>query len=118
MNQQKYKFTTVNNHVGYNPEKKIFKFYQICHFKHPKTGKYHVRKCIYNENYDLISVTEKTYTISQIKKFFELYKENEYKTYGTYDLQLIDFPSGELISASQSTLLNNNNDNYGYAPFN
>ena len=114
---QKYKFKTIDNHLGYKPEPNMVKFYQVCHFKHPKTGKYHVRKCLFNEQGKLMSVTEKRYTVSQIKKFFELHKDNEYKTYATYDLQLVDYPSQDQLILSQSSLLNNNHNNYDYAPF-
>lgn len=114
---QKFVFKTTDNHLGYKPENKIIKFYQICHFKHPKTNKYHLRKCIYNGSGVLISTIEKKYTVDQIKKFFELHKDNEYKTYATYDLQLVDLPSDDQIIKSQSSLINNNYDNYGFAPF-
>jgi hypothetical protein len=119
MSKNNYVFTTPkrDHDLVYNPEPKIITFYQVCGFKHPKTNRYFVRKCMYDENFKLIHGTEAKYNDEQIKKFFDTHKQYEYKTYATYDLQIIGFPSGDDVLLSQSDLLNNDFVEYGYAKF-
>jgi hypothetical protein len=116
--ERKYKFVESKSDMHYNPDKKLFKYYQICHFRNPKTSKYHIRKILYNQNAEVVNMVEKSFTMAEIKKFFEIHKENEYKTYNTYDLSLVQLPTGAEIMMAQSPLINTEYKEYDFAPAN
>lgn len=99
----------------FNPAPALYKFYQICQFKDPKTNKYSVRKFIINEKNEFVNVSTRKYTEAQAIEFFKTHRDNEYRAYATYDLDLVDYPNGGTIQALQSPLLNNNHNYYGFA---
>lgn len=101
----------------YNPEPAVYKFYQICMFKNPETKKYHIRRCIINEKCDLVSVDERTFNEKQFKNFFKSHRDNEFKTYSTYDISLINLPNPGDILQAQSPLLNNDYSYTGFASY-
>lgn len=89
----------------YQPNRKLYKFYQICMFKNPNTYKYSVRTIYFNGNQDLIECVDNEYTTRQCNSLISSLKTHEYKTYSTYDLDLIDFPNSDDFLKVQSDLL-------------
>lgn len=121
-NNIRYRFVTKNS---YDPDENAQSedlnsfsfFYQICAFPHPKTDKYHMRKFVINSKNEFLHTREYFLTKSQCKKFFKIKKQHEYKCYPVYTLNNINYPSlGEILD-SRSSILNNNYDYSGYAPF-
>jgi hypothetical protein len=108
----------VDNANRYQPESKLHKFHQICMFRDPNTSKYSVRTIIFNENHEVIKVSEKEYTSDQCKSLITSNKTNEYKTYPTYDLDLVDYPNSDDLLKVQSDLLSNDNTYCGYLSLN
>lgn len=102
----------------YNPDPATYKFYQICLFKNPNTNKYQIRRCIINEQCKLINISEKMFNDKQYQKFLKIHRENEYKSYPTYDLNLVDLPNPGDILQVQSPLLNNDYSYTGFASYN
>lgn len=96
------------NQYTYKPKPKLYKFHQICIFRDPQTSKYNVRTIIFDENQNIIKSLEKEYNANQCKSLITSSKINEYKTYCTYDLSLIDYPNSDDLLKVQSDLLSNN----------
>ena len=117
MPTKKYMFKTPEKPYVYNPPPELHKYYQVCYFKHPKTGKYHIRKCVVNEKGEYANISERKYDDMQYHKFFKEHRDNEFKMYPTYDLTCIDYPHPGDILKAQSPLLNNDYDYTGYAKF-
>ena len=88
-------------------------------FQDPDNGKYKVRTVYFDSNYDIVKVTSSQYTPEQCKELITKSKINEYKTYPTYDLDLIDYPnSDDLVKVDSGLLDSNMTMNYnGYAAF-
>ena len=99
----------------YQPNHKLYKFHQICMFRDPDTSKYNVRTIIFDENQEIIKSTDKEYTANQCKSLIGTSKINEYKTYSTYDLNLVDYPNNDDLLKTQSDLLSNDQTYCGYA---
>lgn len=116
-NNKKYVFKSSesNDEFSYKPTPAQFKFYQICLFVDPHTQKHHIRRSIINEYGKFISIEEKLFSKNQFKKFLKNHRPNEFKTYSTYDMSLIDYPNPGDIMQVQSPLLNNNYEYTGYA---
>jgi len=119
---QKYRFVpnlTNDNKQQYQPKQKFKKIHQICMFQDPDNGKYKVRTVYFDSNYDIVKVTSSQYTPEQCKELITKSKINEYKTYPTYDLDLIDYPnSDDLVKVDSGLLDSNMTMNYnGYAAF-
>lgn len=93
------------NDSAYKPKHKLYKFHQICIFRDPQTCKYNVRSIIFDEEQNIIKVSEKEYNANQCKSLISSSKINEYKTYSTYDLNLIDYPNSDDLLKVQSDLL-------------
>lgn len=115
--EQKYRFKNANTEcdLRYNPEPAQYKFYQICMYKNPKNDKYHIKRFTLNEKYDIINMDEKFLNDKQYNKFFETHRNNQYKQYPAYDLELVDYPNPGDILHTQSPLLNSDNIYGGYA---
>lgn len=113
-----YKFITnsTQNEYLYNPENKVFKFYQLCTFKNPSRNKYHIRRIVMNSKNEFISIDEDYIDTNKYNKFIQTHKLNEYKKYNTYDLDYIGYPTLGEIAIIQSPMLQQ--DSYGdYAKF-
>ena len=104
-----------DNEYGYHPAHKLYKFHQICMFRNPQTLKYNVRTLIFDENQEIIKSLDKEYTANQCRSLISSNKINEYKTYATYDLSLIDYPNSDDLLKAQSDLLSNDQTYSGYA---
>lgn len=102
------------NKIRYQPNPKLNKFHQICMFRDPETSKYAVRTVIFDENQEIIKASEKKYTANQCKSLLSSSKVNEYKTYSTFDLNLIDYPNSDDLLKAQSDLLGNDQTYCGY----
>lgn len=115
--EQKYRFKNVATEcdLRYNPEPAQYKFYQICMYKNPKNGKYHIKRFVLNEKYDIIGMDEKFLNDKQYSKFFETHRNNQYKQYPAYNLELVDYPNPGDILHTQSPLLNSDNTYGGYS---
>jgi hypothetical protein len=107
-------FTQDDDVYTYKPDAAINKYYQVCAFKHPSTNKYDVRKFIINEKNEFISITKRKYNDAQYAKFFKEHRQNEYKLYATYNLDMIDYPKAGDIFLSQSSILNSDHTTYDY----
>ena len=103
------------NKNRYQPDHKFYKFHQICMFRDPETSKYNVRSIIFDENQEIIKSSEKEYSANQCKALISSSKINEYKTYSTYDLSLVDYPNIDDLLKAQSDLLCNDQAYCGYA---
>ena len=120
---QKIKFIpnqSNDNEQHYQPKQKLKKIHQICMFQDPDNGKYKVRTVFFDGNYDIVKVVSSQYTPEQCKTLITSSKVNEYRTYPTYDLDLIDYPnSDDLVKVDSSLLDGDMTMNYnGYAAFN
>jgi len=104
--------------LTYNPEPATYKFYQVCLFKNSIDNKYYIRRCIIDEYCEFINIDEKTFNEKQYQKFFKMHRVNEYKTYATYDINLVDLPNPGDILQLQSPLLNNDFSYTGFASCN
>jgi hypothetical protein len=109
----KYEIYKKPEQFKYNPQKKNTSFYQICQFKNPQTGKYQIRKIIFNEHGTILKTYEKEYTKEKIDIFGKNNRRNKYSTYAVSDLKLINLPEPSFILEAQSELLNNDyNDKF------
>jgi hypothetical protein len=112
----KITFTQSNDdEYTYKPSPSLNKYYQVCAFKNRTTNKYDVRKFVINEHGNFISVTNRRYNDVQYAKFFKEHRQNEYKLYSTYNLDLIDYPKSGEVSLTQSSILNNDYSNYDFS---
>jgi len=114
-----YKFTSYNaeNELLYNPPPKTFKYYQLCSFKNPYNGKFHIRRFVVNSKNEFISIEEKYIDSKKYKRFIQSHRLNEYKLHNVYDLNQIAYPSLGEITIIQSPILENNGDFGGFAKF-
>jgi hypothetical protein len=103
-NSKKIKFTgdTAEN-LAYQPPTIKNSFYQICQIKNSEKL-YPVRKVIYNGNYEIVHVFEKTYDAKTIKKFLKSNSTNKYKMFPVNDLSLLALPNGSDFMGSHSDL--------------
>ncbi len=101
----------------YAPPKQRFKYYQICSFPNPWTNKYKIKRFIFNEKSEIISIEEGEVNQKQYKRFVEEHKPNQYKIYNAYDLNYIPEPQMGEISIAQSPLFMEDADYTGYAKF-
>lgn len=86
------------NRIRYNfeptevPKKKTFSFYyQIAAF--PVNKKYHLRKYVFDEEYNFVNIEEYRLSAADCKKFYEKYPAHKYKLYSVSDLNIISEPS-------------------------
>ena len=84
---------------------KLYRFHQICMFIDPKTSKYNIRTIIFDDDYNFVKILDKQYNAYQCKLLMESSKSTEYKTYATFDLNLIDYPNNDDLLKVQSKLL-------------
>lgn len=112
-----YSFVAPSSNDEYfnNDEKYTFHFYQICSFKNPRNNKYHVRKCKYDQDFNLISINELYFDENMMKRFEFTHRVNKYKKYPVYSLKLVDLPNPADILQSKSSLLNNDSSYSGFA---
>jgi hypothetical protein len=115
----KYVFVSESDHniYSYNPQPKTYNYYQVCMFANPKTGKYSIRKFVIDENEKFVNITETCYNAAQFKHFFTTVRENEIKRFAAWNFKEIPYPKVGDILLSQSDLLNNSCQTYGYANF-
>lgn len=108
----KYKFnkTQCDEDIIYKPDRAIYSYYQICTIKNSNTGKYAVRKAIFNEMNEIIKIYEREYSKDVLSKFMKTLKQNKFKTYPTNDLDQIAPPNYDDLYQCSSSLLNNNFD--------
>jgi len=104
---RKIKFIKNEDDMVYNPDKCINTFYQFCQFKNQYTGKYWTRKIFFNEQGEILKVSEKEYSKSKIEGYAKNHKENKFKMYPSSDIKHIAFPNGNDMTEAQSELLNN-----------
>jgi len=105
----------------YNPQHQIYKFYQLCSFKNPKTKKYNLRITVFDERGNMIKTSEKNGSLNQCNKLIRSLESHQYKIYPTYDISIIDYPNpGDLLQAQSSLLTNcptSENSYNGFAAF-
>lgn len=116
-NNNRYKFIQNSNQLSFNPAPQTFKFYQVCTFKNPWTKTHKIRRFVFNEKGDIVSVDERSFDNEKYMMFLQVRKPNEYKLYNAYDLNAVSYPcSGELCVA-QSPILETDADYSGFAKF-
>ena len=98
-------------------EEHLSSFYQIASFSHPKTGKYHVRRFVINNNNEFLNVRDHNLDKKQYYKLLKRKKPNEYKMYSVYNLNSVNYPVLGDILAAKSSMLATNCDYYGAAPY-
>lgn len=99
------KFGTRNDDLTYNPAKKLYKFYQICSFKNPTTGKHDVRIIKFNEMAEIVKKQEYICTPEYCNTLLSKADINQYKIYPTYDIDLVGLPDMDDMLKFQSPLL-------------
>lgn len=87
---------------------KISFFYQICIFPDKKTQKYHMRKFIIKNNV-FESIYDYHLSKDQCKKFFDIKKSFEYRSFPAYNLNNIEPPNMNDVLLLKSNMLNNHN---------
>lgn len=107
---EKIKFVKNKNHVDnldmmYNPEKKIYTFYQFCKHKNPETNMFGSRKIFFDELGNILKVYEKEFNKRDVQKYIQYTKTNKYKIYSTIDISCVNLPSTGDLQESQSLLL-------------
>ncbi len=119
LNNTNFKFTSksVQDDLIYNPPQKIFKYYQLCSFKNPYNGKFHIRRFIMNEKNEFISIEENYIDSKKYERFVRSHRLNEYKLHNTYDLNHVAYPSMGEITIIQSPILETVSDYSGFAKF-
>lgn len=114
MDRTKYVFKRTDCEHEYKPEKRTYKFYQLCLYPNQYNNRHWYRKIYINELGNILKVSESTLNERQYIKFIRNEKPNTYKLYSTYDLSIIDLPNPVDILRLQSPLLNmviTNDDN-------
>lgn len=98
----------------YQPEKRIFTFYQFCRMHNPdrteKNGgnvKIHeMRKLIFDEEYQIISKKEALISARKLEKFINKAPDHKYTLYETYEISSVDLPSDLELYTANSNILN------------
>jgi hypothetical protein len=95
-----------------------YKFYQVCTFVNPSTGKHRVRRFILDGdgNY-AAAIEERDISPKLFQLFIKEKKPNEYKLYNVYDLNYVSHPTMGEIMIAQSPILATDSDYSGYAQF-
>ncbi len=96
---------------------KVTRYYQVCMFRNPKTNKYHARRFIVNANNEFTDIQELQLDEKKYARLLDLVSPNQYKTFATYSLDHIDYPSFSDIITAQSEILCENYNYTGNAPF-
>ena len=104
-NKMRFRLESQDENFIYKPEERLFSFYQICQFSLDK--KYHVRKLIYNEQFDLVKEKETHLKKDKLDKFLKKCHECKYTLYPAYNLDVVGYPQPNEILTSQSQILNN-----------
>ena len=117
MSEKKYVFKSTNYEYDYNPPKQIHKFYQICLFKNKYSNKHDVRILFINELGEITETQTTSISERQLNKFIKSHRDNKYKLYSTYDLNIVDVPNPADILQLQSPLLNSDFISYDFAKF-
>lgn len=118
MTTRKYVFVSSSNEPQYNPRPvKNTKFYQICAFPNPNTGKFEVRENIVNGDNIVISYRTVSMSEKYQKKLLRELRDNKYKLYSTRTLDSIDLPSVNDMFVARSNMLNDDSAYSGFAPF-
>lgn len=99
------------------PEEQLSSFYQIASFTHPKTGRYHVRRFVINNNNEFLNVRDHYLDKNQYYKLLKRKKQNEYKMYSVYNLNSVNYPVLGDILAAKSSMIATSCDYYGPANF-
>ena len=116
----KYQFVSTRDIENFqNTEDNEIKslYYQVCTFPEPKTGRFHMRKFIINNNNEFIDIKNFKLTKKQCKQFCSTTKPHQYKKFNTYDLENVSYPCLADILTSQSNILSTDYTYSGFAPF-
>lgn len=111
-----YSFVNSFNNLDNQPRYSFY--YQVCYYINPESNLHDVKKYVINEDNDIISVSNFGLTKKQYKKFKMGMPLNKYKLYPTFDLNTTPKPSKSEFVMSKSSMINNNYDYSGFAPFN
>lgn len=101
----------------YNPESKLYTFYQICQFKNPFTGKYDTRKIVFNEQGEIKKTYERQYKASEVEKFMKHKIQNKYRMYPVKEISCVGYPNIADMLEVCSSLINNSCTMYEYQQF-
>jgi len=108
----------LQKYQGYNvDDNTIIKFYQLGSFQHPINKMYHLRRYIINGKNEFINIKDYQLDKRQFKKFTTIRKNNEYKLYPVYDLDMAGVPTYGDILLAKSKILSNDSNYSGFAPF-
>jgi hypothetical protein len=114
----RYSFVTPTNVVENKQNiRPIIYIYQICIYKNPYDHKFHLRRFAVSPNNEFIDLKYYKLDKKQCKKFVKSTPPNKYKSYSTYSLENIEYPTLSDIFLSQSDILESNYNYSGYAPF-
>jgi len=94
----------------YKPEKKLYKYYQICQFPRPDNHLYTIRRFVFNEACELKEVTTYDFKKKDVKNFLKMLKQYQYKLCGTFDITTYACPGEGDIQIMQSEILNADGD--------
>jgi hypothetical protein len=106
---------TLNLRIGsqdeefeYTPTHDRFSYYQICGFA--SNDKYQVRKLIYNEMGEAVSIKTANVKNKKIQNFIKKCPKNRYCIIPVYELDQIEVPDQDSILLAMSPILNKCND--------
>jgi hypothetical protein len=102
--KMRFRLKVQEKEVVYNPDKRVFSFYQIC--KYDVNKKHHIRKLKYNEYCELIEYKESEIKKDKLNKFLNSCSNFKYSIYPCYNLDVIGFPDDNEILTAQSQILN------------
>ncbi len=119
MDNRKHKFVSrsFQNHMSYIPKIVNDKYYQICSYKNPGNGMYHIRRFVINKNHEFTTIESKYVKQRNLNKFFSSHNPAEFTVIPAYDLEQVPYPNMSSVITAQSELLNDKSDYTGFAKF-
>ena len=100
----KYKFIPQQEELVFQEDACIYNFYQVTMFPDPDNGKYHIRKYVFDQDGNYLSITKILLSKRNYKKFFKVKKTNVYKLFPTFNLDNISDPQDSDLLLAKSNI--------------
>lgn len=103
--RDRYVYVTSNRNIPdvFAPDRTVT-FYQIAQFPDAKTGRYHMRRIMYDGDSKPTEITYFYLTPEHQTLFYDNKLPYEYKVYPYYTLQDAEMPTGALLDQARSNL--------------
>ena len=92
-------------------------YYQVATFAEPRSKRHNMRRYAVNSNNEFVNASEYWLTEEQYQRFIASKKSYEYRGYPVYSLREISQPYLTDIMTMKSSILRNDYDYTGFAPF-